>query len=85
MVLESLCRESNNIHINYSTNSLNFISNLFIIPFLAKRMKIDIVLFQNFTPFLFHSSIKYIVYVHDFLFLDTNLSFFSFLYTPHVF
>ncbi|GAB3940727.1 glycosyltransferase family 1 protein [Spirosoma harenae] len=47
----------------------NLFSNLFLLPYLSWKFKLDIVLFQNFAGFLFNKC-KGIVYIHDILFLD---------------
>lgn len=59
-----------NIRIVYIPNCINFLSNMVIMPFYTKRMKLDVCLYQNFTPVLFNDKTKNIVYIHDFLFLD---------------
>jgi len=68
--LELKIKKKINVKIVYCFTSINFLSNIFIIPFYAKRHKVDICLYQNFTPFLFSKSIKNVVYIHDFLFFD---------------
>lgn len=68
--LEAKCKSKPNVKIVYCLSALNFVSNLFIVPFYARKYKVDICLYQNFTPFFFHKKIKNIVYIHDFLFLD---------------
>jgi glycosyltransferase involved in cell wall biosynthesis len=68
--LEKKCSQTRNIQIVYCISSINFLSNIFVLPWYLRKYKIDVCLFQNFTPFLFHKSIKYIAYIHDFLFFD---------------
>jgi len=47
----------------------NFLSNMFLLPKLAKKFDLDVVLFQNFGSFS-SSGFKKVVYIHDVLFLD---------------
>ncbi|MGQ1946422.1 glycosyltransferase family 4 protein [Geofilum sp. OHC36d9] len=68
--LEQECATKSNIRIVYCLSAPNFLSNLFILPFYAKKLKLDVLMLQNFTPFLFYRKIKYYTYIHDFLFLD---------------
>lgn len=59
-----------NVKIIFCPDCVNFLSNIFVLPFLIKKNHIDVFLFQNFTPFIFHRKVKYIAYIHDFLFFD---------------
>ncbi len=68
--LEQKCAQLSNISIVYCFSTVNFISNILLLPFYLKKHKIEVCLFQNFTPFLFHRRIRYIAYIHDFLFFD---------------
>ena len=69
-ILEEKCKNKSHIKIVYCISSVNFLSNIFIVPFYAKKHKVDFCLYQNYTPFLFKDKIKNITYIHDFLFLD---------------
>jgi glycosyltransferase involved in cell wall biosynthesis len=68
--LERRIEGKKNIKIVYCLSTFNFLSNIFILPFYAKTHHVDVCLVQNFGSFLFHKSINYVTYVHDFLFLD---------------
>ena len=68
--LEEKCSHKKNIRIIYCISCINFLSNLFIIPFYAKKYKVEVFLYQNYTPFIFCKSIKNVAYIHDFLFFD---------------
>ena len=57
-----------NIKLIYIWSRINLFSNLFIIPYYAKILGIDVVLFQNF-PALF-SKCKNVLFIHDVLFLS---------------
>jgi len=57
------------IHIIYLRARPNLLSNLFLVPYYARKYKLDVVLSQNFSTFLPGSFLK-ISYIHDFLFLD---------------
>lgn len=46
----------------------NFLSNLFVLPLLARRLELDVILFQNFVPFW--RCCTRIGYIHDVLFLS---------------
>ena len=57
-----------NITLIYLPNCNNALTNIFIVPFVDYKYKLDVVLFQNFSsPFTKSKSINY---VHDILFLD---------------
>lgn len=47
----------------------NLLSNMLIVPFIAKLYGLEVVLFQNFSG-LWPHSLRKIVYIHDVLFLD---------------
>jgi glycosyltransferase involved in cell wall biosynthesis len=47
----------------------NLLSNLLLIPFLARVHKLEVVLFQNFNSW-WSGGFRKIVYIHDVLFLD---------------
>lgn len=57
-----------NIHRVYVWAGNNMLSNLFVVPGYATRLKLDVVLYQNFIS-LFGSS-KKVAYIHDVLFLS---------------
>lgn len=68
--LEYLCTLNGNVKIVYCISTVNFVSNIFILPFYAVKHGVDVCLVQNFTPFLFSRKINYVAYIHDFLFFD---------------
>ena len=55
-----------NIHLVYIWAGNNMLSNVFVFPFVASPHKLDIVVFQNFTPLV--SNFKRYAYIHDVLF-----------------
>ncbi len=57
-----------NVKLVYVNSVINLISNALIIPYYANRLKIDVIIYQNFGS-LFKAS-KSIVFIHDLLFLD---------------
>lgn len=68
--LENRCKNNGNVKVVYCISTVNFISNIFILPFYAVKHGVDVCLLQNFTPFLFSKRINYVAYIHDFLFFD---------------
>jgi glycosyltransferase involved in cell wall biosynthesis len=56
-----------NVKLIYVSCFNNLVSNAIIVPRHSKKLKLDVVLFQNFGTFF---KIKNIVYIHDLLFLD---------------
>ena len=56
------------IKIHYVRPRLNLLSNLFVLPKYARRLKLDAVLFQTFSP-RGHSFCS-VVFIHDVLFRD---------------
>lgn len=56
-----------NIKTVYVWGGNNLLSNLFIVPFVAKKNKVDIFLYQNFVDFF--GFYKRVAYIHDVLFL----------------
>lgn len=52
----------------------NLLSNLFLLPLIAKKYKLDIILYQNFSSF--YGKHKKIVYIHDVIF-KTNPKYFT--------
>ncbi|MFG6685352.1 glycosyltransferase family 4 protein [Mariniflexile sp. HNIBRBA6329] len=57
-----------NVHLIYLRKINNAISNVLLLPIYSRKLKLDIVLYQNFSsPFAQSRSINYI---HDVLFLD---------------
>jgi len=56
-----------NIHLEYIWAGNNLISNLFVLPFRAKRLGVEVVLYQNFADFF--PFYKKVSYIHDVLFL----------------
>jgi len=60
----------NNLFLLFIPCKINFLTNLFILPFYLKKKKLDVMLFQNYIPLWGDSKTKYVNYVHDILFLD---------------
>jgi len=58
--------EGKNIHLVYVWAKNNLLSNVFIIPFITYSIKLDIIIFQNFSPIL--SNFKRYAFVHDVIF-----------------
>src|SRR6185295_7438019 len=58
--------KNDNIKIHYIWAKFNMVSNLFILPGYATRLKLDAVLFQTF--FMKKGTFKSIVFIHDILF-----------------
>ena len=57
---------ADNIKVHFARARFNLISNLFVIPKLAKQLKLDAVFFQTFSPK--ENSFKSVVFIHDVLF-----------------
>jgi glycosyltransferase involved in cell wall biosynthesis len=57
-----------NVTIHYVWAGFNMLSNLFVLPRLAKRLNLDAVLFQTFSPK--RKSFKSVVFIHDILFKE---------------
>src|SRR5262245_20214354 len=55
----------NDVTFHYVWSGFNMLSNLFVVPHHAKRLKLDAVFFQTFSPR--SSSFKSIVFIHDIL------------------
>lgn len=55
--------KSDKIKIVYIWAGVNALSNIFIIPLISWKNKLDVVLFQYFTPFF--SNFRKIAYIHD--------------------
>ena len=53
---------------------INMISNMFVVPFKLLQHKIDIAIFQNFTPIF--SSYRKILYIHDIIY-ESHPEFFT--------
>lgn len=61
-------KEKNNVKLCYVWAGNNLLSNVFILPFFSNRLKLDALLYQNFSsPF---DKSKTIAYIHDVLFLS---------------
>lgn len=60
--------EGANINKVYVWANNNLLSNLLFLPQCARRLKLDVVVFQNFSSF--NGSYKKIAYIHDVLFLS---------------
>ena len=58
--------QRSNIHLFYVWADNNMLSNIFVIPFCAYKLHLDIFIFQNFSPFIFNS--KRYVFIYDVLF-----------------
>lgn len=58
--------KKNNVHTHYINGVPNLLSNLFVLPKHAKKLGLDAVLFQTFSPR--GKGFKSIVFVHDVLF-----------------
>ena len=63
------------VHLEYVWANNNLLSNLFVIPLCAFKLKLDIVIFQNFSPLI--SNFKRYSYVHCVLF-KSNPEYFTF-------
>ncbi len=64
-----------NVRLEYVWAKNNLLSNFFILPFKAKKLGIDILVYQNFVDFF--RFFKKIAYIHDILFL-THPKFYTF-------
>lgn len=60
--------QAENLNVVYVKQVNNLLSNLFVLPVYAKRLKLDVVLYQNFGSL--SRTRKTIVYIHDLLYLD---------------
>lgn len=58
--------QKDNIHPVYVWAGNNMLSNVFVIPFMSWSLHLDIVIYQNFSPFISNS--KRYAYIHDVLF-----------------
>ena len=54
------------VHLKYVWAGNNLLSNLFLVPFVARTLDLDIFIFQNFAPFF--SNFKRYSFVHDVIF-----------------
>ncbi len=57
-----------NIKVHYAWSGLNFLSNLLVLPHLARKLKLDAVFFQTFSPA--GKSFQSVVFIHDVLFKE---------------
>jgi len=57
-----------NIHTCYIWAGMNMLSNIFTVPSVAKKMKLDVMVFQTFPSW--QSKIPGIAFIHDVLFRD---------------
>ena len=55
-----------NVHVHYVWAGFNMLSNLFVLPKYARRLNLDAVLFQTFSPK--SKSFKSVAFIHDVLF-----------------
>lgn len=62
------------VHLIYVWAGNNQLSNLFILPILASRLKLDVVVYQYFSPLWSHA--KRIAFIHDIIFI-THPKFFT--------
>lgn len=62
------------IHCHYIWCKNNLISNVLVLPIYSFNLKLDVVIFQNFSPFF--SSFKRISYIHDIIYMS-NPEFFT--------
>ncbi|HLG39597.1 MAG TPA: glycosyltransferase family 1 protein, partial [Chitinophagaceae bacterium] len=58
--------KNDHVKVHYVWAGFNMLSNLFVVPRFAKRLNLDAVLFQTFSPG--RKSFKSVVFVHDVLF-----------------
>lgn len=59
-----------NDHLSFKFVKLNILTNMFFFPFILWYQKVDVILFQNYIPVWGGRKTKYVVYIHDLLFLD---------------
>lgn len=62
--------QKTNITLVYIPSTLNFISNMFVMPYYADKLGVDVCLYQNFSPVIFYKRTKNVAFIHDFLFFD---------------
>ena len=67
--------DERHVHPVYVPNTLNAVTNFFIMPFYTRKYRLDVCRYQNYAPFF--GAKKIVNYVHDALFMDYK-SFFSF-------
>ena len=67
--------KSNQIKLIYVWRGINLFSNIFVLPLVAWKYKLDIFLFQYFTPPI--CNFKKVVYIHDCIF-KSHPEYFSF-------
>ncbi len=60
--------KGSNIHLYYVWARYNMLSNLFVLPSMAARLDLDVVLFQTFSPA--DKRFRSIAFIHDVLFRD---------------
>lgn len=65
---------SENIHLVYLWAGNNMLSNIFVLPFVASKYKLDSMLFQTFVQFLFRK--RKVIFIYDCIYL-TNSEYFS--------
>ncbi len=63
-----------NVHLVYVWGGVNLISNTLVMPFRAWNLRLDVVVFQNFSPLF--SNFRRHAYVHDVLF-ETHPQFYT--------
>lgn len=67
---KKLIENKENLSFTFIPGQYNFLTNLLLFPLYLYKKGIDAVLFQNYVPIWGGRKIKYIDYVHDFLFFD---------------
>ena len=67
--------QGDQIHKIYVWAGINQLSNVFVLPYYANKLRLDCVLFQNFGSF--YGKFKKIAYIHDVIFLS-DPQYFSF-------
>ena len=65
---QKVIKEFGDIDCIYTVLNNTFLSNVFEVPFISKANKMDLIVFQNFTP-IFGNFIK-INYIHDIIFYE---------------
>jgi len=66
--------QKNNVKLIYVWGGVNLLSNIFVIPFVLLRYKLDVCIFQYFAPLF--GKYKKIVFIHDIIF-KTNPEYFT--------
>jgi glycosyltransferase involved in cell wall biosynthesis len=72
---ESFPYKDQKVHLVYVWADNNLLANVFAVPLIVWKLHLDILVFQNFVPFI--ANFKSIAFIHDAIFLS-NPNFFSF-------